>query len=81
MCGGRKLKCSREVYRALQMARDHVIGYKILRRELERDAEELRKLGLYDEALKRQEAASRLLTDIRYWEDEVDRLESECFGE
>ncbi|KPV63372.1 MAG: hypothetical protein AOA65_1380 [Candidatus Bathyarchaeota archaeon BA1] len=80
MHGEGGLKCPQEVYRALQMARNYIIGYKILKRELERDAEELRKVGLADYALKRQEAANRLLADIRYWEDEVAKLESECFG-
>jgi len=40
-----RLNCSDEEYRALQMAKQHLIGFKIMRRELERDAEELRKIG------------------------------------
>jgi len=75
-----RLNCSDEEYRALQMARQHLASAKIWRRELERDAEELRKRGLYDEALKYEEAASRLTKEIRYWESEVERLERECFG-
>ena len=75
-----RLNCSDEEYKALQMARQHLTSAKIWRRELERDAEHLRKLGLHGEALKYEEAASRLLKEIRYWENEVERLEKKCFG-
>jgi len=75
-----RLNCSDEEYRALQMARQHLISFKMMKRELERDAEELRKIGLLEDALKYEEAASRLTKEIRYWESEVERLEKECFG-
>jgi len=75
-----RLNCSGEEYRALQMARQHLISFKIMKRELEKDAEELRKIGLLEDALKYEEAASRLTKKIRYWESEVERLEKDCFG-
>jgi len=77
----RRLKCTPEEYKALQTARNYIISYKILMRELERDAEEFQALGMVDEALKRRQMANRLLKDVRFWEDEVARLESICFGE
>jgi len=77
----RNLECSEEEYRALQMARQHWASAKIWRRELERDAEELRKMGLYEKALKYEEVARKLLEDVRYWEKEVKELEAKCFGE
>ena len=74
-----RLNCSDEEYRALQMARQHLASIKVWKRELERDAEELRKMGLHAEALKYEESASRLVKEIRYWESEVERLEKKCF--
>ena len=74
----RRFGCSDEEYRALEIARNHVISYKVLIRELELYAEELEKLGLKNEALKRKEAAGRLVKELRYWENEVRRLEKKC---
>ena len=42
------------------MARNRVIDYKIMIRAFERDAEELMRLGLVEEALKHREAANKL---------------------
>jgi len=75
-----RLNCSDEEYRALQMARQNLVHLKILKRDIEAQAEELRKLKLYEDALKYEEAASRLVKEIRYWESEVERLERKCFG-
>ena len=74
------LGCSDSEYRALQMARQNLIHLKILKRDMEGQAEELRKLELHEEALRYEEAASRLIKEIRYWETEVERLEKRCFG-
>ena len=75
-----RLNCSDDEYRALQMARQHLASAKVWKRELERDAEELRKIGLYEKAMKYEEAARKLVKDIRYWESEVEELERKCFG-
>ena len=75
-----RFRCSDEEYRALQMARNRVIDYKLMIRSFERDAEELMKLGLTEDALKHKEAANKLVKDLRYWEGEVKRLEAICFG-
>jgi len=75
-----RLNCSDEEYKALQMARQHLISFEIMKRELERDAEELRKIGLLEDALKYEKAASRLTKEIRYWESEVEELEKKCYG-
>ena len=75
-----RLNCSDEEYRALQMARQHLASAKIWKKDLEGYAEELRKMGMYAEALKYEEAVSRLVKEIRFWESEVERLEKKCFG-
>jgi|Deesub1362B_J571_1020462.scaffolds.fasta_scaffold44605_2 hypothetical protein len=76
----RKPKCSDEEYMALQKARKRAIDYKILIRSLERDVEELRRVGMHERALKYEEARKRLLEDAKYWEEEVKELTIKCFG-
>ena len=76
----RKLGCPEEIYEVLRVARDKVIDLKILVRWFERDAEHLEKIGALEQALRLRQSANRLLGELRFWEEEVKRLEAECFG-